>query len=91
MNESEQYAREKMDQQNRNLERASSPHRSTSQPDQEIDLNRVPRISARHALMNKASDLRRRANQLDGLARSIPDNFPPDADAALHDLLSRSK
>lgn len=44
------------------------------------------RMSARGALIDRARRLHREAAQLEALARSIPENFPHDADEALWTL-----
>jgi len=41
------------------------------------------RQTARNALLTRAMHLREEARQLEGLARAIPENFPPDAELAL--------
>lgn len=49
------------------------------------------RLSARSALQDEARRLRERADQLDGLALTIPDDFPKGADLALWQLVMDSR
>jgi hypothetical protein len=44
------------------------------------------RQSACGVLLERAAQLRREANQLEALARAIPENFPADADQGLWNL-----
>lgn len=45
------------------------------------------RMSARDALTAEASRLRRKVNELEALARQIPDGWPSSADEALWQLV----
>lgn len=49
------------------------------------------RTTGRNVLLDEAKRLRRRADQLDALALSIPENFPRDANEALLDLALASR
>lgn len=49
------------------------------------------RESGKRALMDVVRRLRREADQIEALARAIPDNFPADADAGLWLLTSFHK
>lgn len=47
----------------------------------------VVRHSGRSMLLEQAAGLRRKAANLEALARAIPENFPSDADDALRTLV----
>jgi hypothetical protein len=46
------------------------------------------RQTARAAILERAQGMRRFASRLEALARSIPDNYPRDADEALYEIIS---
>ena len=45
------------------------------------------RLTSREAIYHKVEQLRRQANQLEALARAIPQDITHEADVALHELL----
>lgn len=82
--------------------RDRSPHEAAREheADQERPVNKIPtqgecsqpmgtqRMNTREFLFRKSEALRRYANQLEALARAIPQDISHEADEALHRLLS---
>ena len=66
------------------LEKQSMPHQSPPTYPPPVE----SRDSAKNALLEIIRRKRRQLNELDALARAIPDNFPADADAGLWQLVN---
>lgn len=56
-----------------------------------LEVGKYAGPGSRQVLQDRARRLRTEAQQCEALAASIPDAFPPEADQALRELLSRGR